>query len=146
LYRSGEKVLFSGRVSRDFVAEVTLDFHGERNARDGGLLFRATEPSIGYDAQKAYFAGLIPGTQLVILGKTDGTHWQELARSKTQIDPDQPQHLQLEVQGDQFAIFHNGKKTIEHSDSTHTQGRLGLRVVDTDTSFSKIVITPLALR
>ena len=146
LYRSGEKVLFSGRVSRDFVAEVTLDFHGERNARDGGLLFRAMEPSIGYDAQKAYFAGLIPGTQLVILGKTDGIHWQELARSKTQIDPDQPQHLRLKVQGNQFVIFHNGKKTIEHSDSTYTQGHLGLRVVDTDASFSNIVITPLAPR
>lgn len=85
-YRSGEKAILEQSVANDAEASVTIDFQGLANARDAGLLFRCTAPSVGYDAQRGYFAGLIPRTQLVILGRTNGVDWQELARQQTTIN------------------------------------------------------------
>jgi GH43 family beta-xylosidase len=142
IYRAGEKVVFTGQFAEDFVAEVQIDFHRVKDARDAGLLFRMTLPSVGYDAQQGYFAGLIPRTQLVILGKTDGTRWQELARAPTSIQTDEPERLKIGVQGDQIVIWHKGKKVIEHRDATYSRGNIGLRVVDTDATFSDLQIKP----
>jgi GH43 family beta-xylosidase len=145
-YRSGEKVVFTGQFAEDFVAEVLIDFQNVEDARDAGLLFRTTLPSVGYDAQRGYFAGFIPRTQLVILGKTDGTRWQELARASTSIQVTDPERLKIQVQGDQIVIWHHGKKAIEYQDSTYPRGNIGLRVVDTDATFSDLRVEPSAKR
>lgn len=145
-YRSGEKVLFTGVVPHDLKADVTIDFHGDRHARDAGILFRTTGASIGYDAQRGYFAGLIPDSQLVILGETDGSAWQELARAATVIDPAQPQQLTIQVQGTSMTVSHNGSQKIQHNDGTYERGAIGLRVVNTDASFSNIQVAPLTAR
>lgn len=139
-YRSGEKILFHGAVPNNLKFKAQIDFHGNPKARDAGILFRTTSPSIGYDSQRGYFAGLIPSTQLVILGRTDGRKWQELARATTSIDPEQRQQLMVQVQGSAITVFHNGKQKIQHSDATWTSGKVGLRVVDTDASFSDFSI------
>jgi len=102
------------------------------------LLFRTTGASVGYDAQRGYFAGLIPHTQLVVLGKTDGKRWQELARAKTTIDVTQLQRLSVAVHGDHFTVLHNGKQKLQHTDGTYDRGAIGLRVVNTDACFSEV--------
>ena len=140
-YRSGEKVIFTGAVSKDVKAEVAIDFHGDAQARDAGILFRTTGASIGYDAQRGYFAGLIPRTQLMILGRTDGSNWQELARAKTTIDAEQPEQLTVQIQKDRITVWHNGAEEIQHTDGTYDRGAVGLRVVNTDASFSQIKVT-----
>ena len=94
-YRSGEKVVFSGAVSGDFEVGVTMQFHDGASSRDAGLLFRTTGPSIGYDALRGYFAGLVPRTNLLILGKMDGMKWQELYRREVDIDVTQPVRLKV---------------------------------------------------
>lgn len=141
-YRSGEKVLFDAKIPDDFRIDVTLDFHGDQKARDAGILFRTTGASVGYDAQRGYFAGLIPATQLVILGRTDGGTWQELARATAAIDPMKAQQLTLDVQGSRMVVQHNGEQKIEHSDTTYRSGSVGLRVVNTDATFSRIMVKP----
>ena len=140
-YRSGEKVVFTGQVPQDLNVEVTIDFHGEGGARDAGLLFRTTGASIGYDAQRGYFAGLIPGTQLVILGRTNGSYWVELARAKTSIDSAIPQRLAVQVQGARIVVSHNGEPRITHTDDTYDRGFIGLRVVNPDATFSQLEIS-----
>ena len=140
-YRSGEKVVFTGAVPQDVKAEVTIDFHGDAQARDAGILFRTTGPSIGYDAQRGYFAGLIPRTQLVILGRTDGSNWQELARAKTTIDAEHPQQLVVQIQEDRIIVWHNGAERIQHTDKTYDHGGVGLRVVNTDAVFRQLKIS-----
>ena len=141
-YRSGEKVIFTGSIPRDVTVEVTIDFHGNAQARDAGILFRTTGASIGYDAQRGYFAGLIPRSQLVILGKTDGTSWTELARAKTAIDAGRPQKLSVQIHGDRITVAHNSEQKIQHTDETYTSGLVGLRVVNADASFSNVEVTP----
>ncbi len=143
-YRSGEKVIFVGSVPDDVKAEAMIDFHGDAQARDAGILFRTTGAAIGYDAQRGYFAGLIPRTQLVILGRTDGSKWQELARAKATIDTTRPQQLTVQMQGDRITVWHNGEQKIQHTDSTYGHGAIGIRVVNTDAGFSDIKLSGVA--
>ncbi|MCA8997555.1 MAG: family 43 glycosylhydrolase, partial [Planctomycetaceae bacterium] len=134
-YRSGEKIVLNHPVPQDFEASVTIDFLGDTQARDAGILFRCSGASVGYDSQRGYFAGLIPRTRLVILGKTDGTSWQELARAKTEIVASEKQHLTVRMTEGQITVFHNDSLKISHHDETYPQGTVGLRVVNTEAAF-----------
>lgn len=139
-YRSGEKVMLDHDVPSDFKASVAIDFLGRDQARDAGLLFRCSAASVGYDAQRGYFAGLIPQTSLVILGKMDGTHWKELARAKTKIDASQSQALTVKMVGSDITVLHNDEPTIQFQDGTYTSGTVGLRVVNTEAEFRDLKI------
>ncbi len=140
-YRCGEKVVCDLSMPDDIQAEVTIDFRGSPDARDAGILFRCTGASVGYDAQKAYFAGLIPKTGIVVLGKTNGENWTELSRSPTTIDVAKPQTLTVQAIGDRITVNHNQTPRIAISDSNYTSGKVGLRVVDTHACFTDLTIT-----
>lgn len=135
IYQSGEKVLFNRAVADDLRIEVSIGFPEGKQSRDAGILFRATAPAVGYDAQRGYFAGLIPKTNLIIIGRTDGLNWTELARAKTTVETNQPQRLAIEAKGNSFTVFHNGKQVLTTEDSHYPQGRVGLRVVNTRAVF-----------
>lgn len=139
-FRCGEKVVLDHSVPADFQASVNIDYQGNSQSRDAGILFRCTGPSVGYDAQRGYFTGIIPKTGLVILGRTDGTSWKELARAKSEIDTAKPQRLEVRMQGDQIWISHNGVEKIRHRDATYPSGTIGLRVVDTDAIFTEFTV------
>ena len=143
-YRSGEKIVLDHPVSDDVQVSATIDFQADQQSRDAGILFRCSAPAVGYDAQRGYFAGLIPQTHLVILGKTDGTRWQELRRTTTTIDTNIRQRLTVRVQGNQIEVIQNGQLKLRHEDDTYSSGTVGLRVVDTDAIFSDFAISNLA--
>ncbi|MEO2013721.1 MAG: family 43 glycosylhydrolase [Fuerstiella sp.] len=139
-YRCGEKVVFDQRAPNDMEAEVMIDFLGNNESRDAGVLFRCTGASVGYDAQRGYFAGLIPKTGLVILGKTDGNQWTELARTPTTIDPEKPQRLRVRMVGDRIVVSHNDTEKLRVRDKTYATGAVGLRVVNTHAVFKDLVV------
>lgn len=140
-YRSGEKVILDRTLPDDYRAEITIDFRGNQESRDAGIVFRSTGPAIGYDALRGYFVGLIPKTQLLVIGKMDGKTWNELARANTPIDPAKPQKLTLMAQGNRFTVLHNGKETLVTQDNTYAHGQLGLRVVDTHALFRNLSLS-----
>ncbi len=141
-YRAGEKIVLNELVPGDMQASVTIDFLGNRSARDAGILFRCSGSAVGYDAQRGYFAGLIPRTSLLILGRTDGATWTEIARAPVETDVDRPQRLAVDVAGDQITVTHNGVSRIEHSDACYPAGSAGLRVVDTHALFTDFCVVP----
>lgn len=142
-YRSGEKLVDATLAPDDFEATVEIEFHDGARSRDAGLLFRCTGPAVGYDAQRAYFAGLNPRSGLVILGRTDGSRWQELARAPAAIDPGRPQQLGVRMVGDAIEVLHDGRVAVSHRDAAYPTGSLGLRVVDTDASFRRLRVRAL---
>ena len=113
------------------------------NARDAGLLLRTTGSSIGYDAQRGYFAGLIPNTGLIIFGKTDGETWTELARQTHRFDPQKKQRLSVTCKDDQFTVSVNGKLMMSVQDGTYDRGTIGMRVVNTHAVFTDLECSPL---
>ncbi len=140
VFRSGEKVLLERTPPADCRIEVTIDFRGERGARDAGILFRASGPAVGFDGQRGYFAGLIPASGLVVLGKMDGENWRELARAGVELDPSVPQNLRVECEKAAIVVFHNGRPVLKCADSSYSAGQAGLRVVDTHAVFRDLSI------
>ncbi|OUW87375.1 MAG: hypothetical protein CBD74_01775 [Saprospirales bacterium TMED214] len=143
-FRSGEKLVFDNPLPADLKIAVTIDLLDRNNARDAGLLFRTTGPSIGYDAQRGYFAGLIPSTNLIIFGRTDGETWTELARQHHDIDASRKQRLSVTCKGDQFTVSLNGTAMLSVQDATYDRGTIGMRVVNTHAVFSDLECSPLS--
>lgn len=139
-YRCGEKVLLERALPGAFVAGVEIDFPDGGSSRDAGLLLRTTGPSVGYDAQRGYFAGLIPRTGLVVFGRMDGENWTELARAKVDLDTSRPHRLQVAAHGAHFAVRLDGTEALTVEDDSYPDGQLGLRVVDTHAVFRDLRI------
>ncbi|QDT04004.1 Extracellular exo-alpha-(1-_5)-L-arabinofuranosidase precursor [Rubripirellula lacrimiformis] len=139
-YPSGEKIVLDSPCPDDFIADATIDFNGNADARDAGILFRCTGPSVGFDAQRGYFAGIIPATGLVVVGKTNGTSWTEIARARSPIDVAKHQNLRVQMIGDQITVAHNGRHCLSVTDDTYASGTVGLRVVNTHAVFSDLKI------
>ena len=135
-FRVGEKLVLDARPPADYTAAVTVDFLGNGQARDAGLLFRATGPALGYDAVRGYFAGLIPKTGLLVVGRMDGNSWTELKRTQLDIDTTRPQRLQVTCKGHSFRVQVDGTEVLEFVDKTFDEGGVGVRVVDTHAVFS----------
>lgn len=140
-YRSGEKVVWTEQIWDDFRASATIRF--EQGQRDAGILFRSSGNSIGYDAQRGYFAGIVPQSGIVVLGRTDGSTWSELARSTIDIDLSQPVQLAVTAQGDSIRVDVDGERKIDTHDDTYSTGHVGLRVVDTHAVFTNLEIDDL---
>lgn len=139
-YRSGEKLILNDGDYEELEVTVTLEFR--QSGRDGGILFRMTEPSVGYDAQKGYFAGLVPESQRVILGRTDGSRWQEIARAPYPLEASQSYQLSVQALGEDFTVSINGKPVLRAKDDSYRSGTVGLRVVDAEVLFTDLVIAP----
>lgn len=143
-FRSGEKMVLDGPIPDDFQAEVDIDFLGDQQSRDAGLLFRTTAAAIGYDAQCGYFAGLIPRSGLAIFGSTDGRAWTELARAPVDLDPTRVNRLGVTAAGDRITLSLNGQTVLKATDDSYRSGSIGLRVVDSEARFTNLTIDPLA--
>ncbi|MEX2673623.1 MAG: family 43 glycosylhydrolase [Phycisphaeraceae bacterium] len=141
MHRTGEKVVRHNFHAADLHVQTRLRFVDGN--RDAGILFRIQRPAMGYDAQQGYFAGLVPESQMLILGKTDGENWQELARTEVTINTDEWHELAVTAEGETIVVHHNGEAKLEHQDATWTQGSVGLRVVDTHAVFEAVEATTL---
>ncbi|MCW1913106.1 glycoside hydrolase family 43 protein [Luteolibacter sp. GHJ8] len=137
-YRTGEKLVLDGGEFTDFTASTTIEFL--KGERDAGLLLRVTDPSVGFDAQRGYFAGVIPGSKSVVFGKTDGTNWKEIARAEVDVDKSKPIELSVTAKGQDFTIAVGGKTVLSAKDDTYAKGSVGLRVVDTHVRFETLEV------
>ena len=139
-YSSGEKALVRGRHWGNFEASVQLDVvRGER----AGLLFRVAHPAVGTNAAKGYFAGLLPGTGRVVLGKMDGATWTEIASSELPLEHGTRYELTVRAIGPRLEVLLNGASRIQAQDSDYSWGMAGVRGVEAHALFDEFRITPL---
>ena len=141
-FRTGEKVVLRDGDYRDFRAVV--DFEVRDGDRDAGLLFRASRPAVGYDAVRGYFAGLLTGRNVVILGSMDGRGWREVASAPVFLDPDGPQQITVTAAGPAIKVYvgNDPLPAISVHDTDHDRGSIGCRVVDTHAVFTSLSVTP----
>jgi hypothetical protein len=138
-YRSGEKLVLDGGEFTDIEAITTVRF--VKGDRDAGILFRVTAPSVGFDAQQGYFAGLIPRDKAVVLGKMDGKGWKEIGRAQVELEGGPDYLLGVTARGPEIKVTLAGKEVLTASDSTYTAGTVGLRVVDTHACFDELKVS-----
>ena len=140
-YRAGEKLVLRDHTWTDLSVTTRMRFdHGER---DAGVLFRVQLPGVGYDAQRGYFAGLVPGGDRVVLGKTDGKNWQEIARAPHPVESGRWYELTVNAAGPDIEVLVDGKPVLRARDEEHESGTIGLRVVDSHARFDAVEIKPL---
>jgi len=132
-YRCGEKALVRGQEWSNLAASVKLRV--EEGKRGAGIVFRVRRPAVGYEAYQGYFAALVPETGKLVLGKSDGTRWQELASAEHSVDPARWYELRVETVADRIRVFVNNEKHIDIEDATYARGMVGVRVVDTHALF-----------
>lgn len=128
-YRCGEKALVRGYEWSDLTAKARVRI--EKGDGDAGLLFRVRRPAIGYDAQQGYFAGIVPRTKKVVLGRMNGKEWTQLALVDHPIVGGQWYALRIEAKGDEIRVFVDDQLKIAAKDATYSRGMVGVRVVDT---------------
>ncbi|MBE0536019.1 MAG: family 43 glycosylhydrolase [Phycisphaerae bacterium] len=140
-FRTGEKALVRGHAWRDFV--LTTQVFIQDGRRDAGVVFRVHAPATGYDAMRGYFAGIIPESGRVVLGRMDGFRWHEIARGDAPIQPRRRYELRVEARGDALGVFLDGKPIITCRDDQYPAGMAGVRVVDTHATFDNFEVVPL---
>jgi GH43 family beta-xylosidase len=140
-FRSGEKAVFDGGLWTNFIltAKITpLEPHGQ-----SGLLFRVTDPFLGYNAQHGYFAGIDQDKKCLVLGFTDGKTWHQIASAPLATPLGQDCNVKITARGGEIEVSCNGVELLHAQDATFDSGSIGLRVVDTNAEFSELQITPL---
>ena len=139
-FRTGEKALVRGAEWSNLSVQARIRV--EQGERDAGILFRVRYPSVGYDAQRGYFAGIIPGTKKVVLGKTDGTRWHELALVDHPVESGRWYTLRIDAVDDRIQVFVDEELKVNARDRDYARGMVGVRVVDTHARFDDIQVSP----
>ncbi len=151
-YRSGEKVVLRDGDYTDL--ELETAFRIVSGDRAVGALFRAMRPAVGYDAQQAYFAGVVPRRRRLLLAKTDGRSYVELAAEPIEIEPGAAVTLSVRARGPHLEARVDTSPAsrstpspvplavVSAEDADRTAGSIGLRVVDTHAVFRTLAVTP----
>lgn len=141
-YRSGEKAVVRDGDYRDFRA--VLDFTIREGGHDAGLVFRVSRPSVGFDAQRGYFAGLSAGRQSVVIGAMNGIAWRELGSAPVYLEPGGMQRLTVTAAGETLTVYVGSDPlpALTVHDDAFERGSVGMRVVDTHAVFATLTVTP----
>lgn len=141
-YRSHEKAIISDHCWHDAACSVRLKVLS--GGLGAGLLFRCTLPAVGHDAQQGYYAGILPETGEVVLGSMDGRSWKQLALVGANVKPNRDHLLAVNTQGPEIVVSVDGMEAIRTTDTTHSAGSVGVRVVNSHAAFSdlKVVAAP----
>jgi GH43 family beta-xylosidase len=143
-YRSGEKVVLRGGDYADVRVKATFTL--VEGSRASGVLFRVTGPAVGFDAQRGYFAAVVPRTGRLVLGRTDGRGWTELAATPMATGGSVEHTLIVETVGTTLSVQLEADPAsrIRLDDDAYPHGSVGLRVVDTHAVFTELSVDPLA--
>lgn len=120
--------------------DVQIDY---KNGGDAGLLFRVSEPTIGTDAYKGYYAGLSSNGH-VVLGRVNNG-WTELQLVEMDVAIRQLHHLKVVANGDQIQVYVDDMATpkIQVTDGMWQSGMNGVRAYQTDATFDNIKVAHL---
>lgn len=134
----GYKAISNKDDMNDFTIESDIRV-ADRNG-DAGLLFRTVSATPGADNVRGYYAGLsATGTGAVMLGRMSN-NWTELKRSSVTINPNTDYHLKVSAVGSQINVYVNDVLVLQQTDSTYTQGSVGVRMYNSMPSYDNIVV------
>lgn len=122
---AGVKAVAPAAVFSDFNyhATVTLNDTG-----DAGVIFRVSDPAIGPDSYRGYYAGISAEKGEITLGKADHK-WIPLKVVPATIDASRPHLIRVEAKGSRLSVFLDGAAApaIQLDDTTFGEGAIGVR-------------------
>lgn len=139
-FRAGEKVVLRDGEYAD--VRVTATFQTSSDSKPVGVLLRTTAASVGVDAQRGYFAGWVPHSGRLVVGRTDGATWTVLGSRLVDVAPEVERVLVFDAAGTHLVARLEGlDSVVEVDDDTFARGSVGLRVVNTAATFTRLEIT-----
>ncbi|MEV4637532.1 glycoside hydrolase family 43 protein [Actinoplanes sp. NPDC049548] len=117
-------------------ADVTI----ESGTGDAGVVFRATQPAVGTDSYRGYYAGLTTSGR-IILGKAD-YNWRQLASAPMPVARGTRYHLRVQATGSTIKVYADDMTTprLTVTDTTFTTGTTGVRVFNTAAAFDNVAV------
>lgn len=149
LYRAGEKLTVDDGDWADVT--VTAAFTIVEGARAVGLLARASDVAVGHHAQRGYIAGVAPGRGRLVVGRSDGDAWTELAAVPCPITHGDRASVTFTLNGDELVVEARRGVSLETvpvarvqvHDSAYSHGTVGVRVNNAEALFEDLRVTPL---
>ncbi|MFD9627230.1 family 16 glycoside hydrolase [Peribacillus muralis] len=130
---AGYKAIANQTAVQDFTAETDISLADQNG--DAGVLFRVNGAVPGVDNVKGYYAGVSAnGTGSVFLGRMNN-NFTELKRAAVAIKPNTSYTLKVTAVGDKIQVHLNGDLVLEQTDSTYTEGSIGIRSYNSQPSF-----------
>ncbi|KAH6609555.1 glycoside hydrolase [Trichoderma cornu-damae] len=145
---SGGKALLNTNFS-DFIYEADIRISGPTNRHrlgHAGLVFRASQPSVGAVAFRGYCAGITTAGAL-FLARADGADFTMLASEEAGVEPKKRYRLKVMAEGDSIRVSVNSERhaIISVTDRAYGSGMDGVRVFRTEAEFDNVNITRLPL-
>ncbi|WP_236718028.1 family 43 glycosylhydrolase [Actinoplanes sp. TFC3] len=108
---------------------------------DAGVVFRATQATVGTDAYRGYYAGLTTAGR-VVLGKANN-NWTPLAGAPVTLQRGVACHLRIQAIGTSIKVYVNNAATpsISVTDTSFASGANGVRVFNTAAAFDNVAVT-----
>lgn len=129
----GKALLDTNFADLTYEADVTLT----SGRGDAGVVFRVTQPAVGTDSYRGYYAGISAAGRLV-LGRADHG-WTELASTPLAVAPGTRYHLRVEAVGPRITVYANDVR-LDATDATFTTGATGVRVFQAAAAFDTIAV------
>ena len=128
-------ILYTGAVYGDFTVEVEATKHGSLSTKDLalGIIYRVQ------DHQNFYFALFKPNDNKVALYRVQAGIEKELKANTLTVSTSHT--LRVQVKGASHVIYFDNKQVIGATDSTFTQGQVGLATHKTAGRFDDFTIT-----
>jgi hypothetical protein len=107
---------------------------------DAGVVFRATNPAVGVDSYRGYYAGISRAGR-VLLGRADNG-WTPLASAPLTVRPGQTYHLRVEAVGSSIRVYVDdlARPKLTVTDASFASGANGVRVFNAGASFDNLAI------
>ncbi|MCR5669759.1 MAG: family 43 glycosylhydrolase [Butyrivibrio sp.] len=148
---NGNKAISKQQDFTDFVfeADVTVEKQastGDTSSAQGGILFRASNGTNRVsDGYYGYYLCLNAKAQEMVLGRSSGNNWNQIATKKMKIEYGQSYHLTVTCAGSHITCYadYNGSNyaKLYINDSTHSQGGIGMRNWISHTSYRNLVVS-----
>ncbi|MDQ3813096.1 MAG: glycoside hydrolase family 127 protein [Armatimonadota bacterium] len=123
-------------VFADVIYEADVVVGDKGNA---GVVFRASEPSIGTDHYLGYYAGISAEKNQVILGKSNNK-WIEIGTKSKTIQAGRAHRVRVEAHGAQIRVWVDDMETpvLEAMDESFAAGALGVRSYSNKAAFGNL--------
>ena len=137
----GKAVAGQNFADLSFEADVKVGSTG-----NAGLIFRASNPSVGADNFSGYYVGIDAGAGRVQFGKMNNS-WTELKTAALSIAANSFYHIKVVALGSNIKIFvaDMGSAKIDLTDTSFAAGDIGFRTYNTAAAFDNASALPATL-
>jgi GH43 family beta-xylosidase/uncharacterized protein YjdB len=135
---SGFKSIANNTNYSNFTYETDISVSKGERDENAGVLFRVSNPTVGTDNLKGYFAGIAVNGRVQV-GKFNN-NWTELASIPYPISQNTVYRLKVVAEGSNIEVYINDEVVVSVVDRTYTQGAIGLRTFLVDAAYDNIKV------